>query len=226
MKRRLIVSVFLLLFLASLFALDPDEMNQLTFANRLSGERSITHIFLRPAGGITWCPDILGWMSARKSAPEVIRSGGEKSFYAWHPGSQGLFDALVVDNTNQVYRVGDVAVQDGREAMVYVKDGLRDPALFGALAFTTLTVRNGTGREIFYLYFTVPGSQLWGAECLNIETTFPAGDRLVFTVVSVSGETSLDLLGLDEQKIHYKRSFVVPRVNEEILLTGMDRLRQ
>lgn len=225
-KRAGFASVFFLLSLLRLAALDPEQMNQVTFVNRLSGGGLIMFIFVAPAGSNAWGPNIVGRMTADSKAPDFIENGNERSFYAWHPGASAAFDALAVDDRGQAYVVRNFLVKDGAEALVGITDAHRDSAVLKGLLFSTFTVVNATSRELFYVFFAPSGGGLWGVELLNIETTLPAGDRMVLTALAHTGGAALDLLALDEAGAHFKKRLMIGASGapDSVVISDRDRL--
>ena len=175
------------------FAVDPDELNLITFENR-TGD-SITYIFLSPSDSQNWGTDILG-------SSRVLGDDEDLGFYIHYPDRCNEFDIYAVGANDEAYLVYGYEICDGREANVRLTQRNLD-ASAPNFDFTTVTIENDTGYDIWYLFFSPGDSDMWGVDQLDKSTIlYPHNDLSVLLPV---GRKSVryDVQAVDEDRDTY-----------------------
>lgn len=193
MRRIYISAIFLLVCAAFASAMDPDELNKITFKNMTGSE--IQMIFLSPSDSEDWGPDIMG-------ADNTLANGRSISFYIHYPDSSFKFDIMAVDEDGNSFEVYEYTVKDGKEALITMtkKELNKSPP---DLEFITLTVENETGAEIDYLFISPTDSDAYGVELLSEEGVIEDGDYVDILVPLADEVSSYDVLAVDEDLNDY-----------------------
>ena len=194
MRSRAVVSaVFFLACVSLASALDPDELNKITFKNTTGAE--IQMIFLSPSDSDDWGPDIMG-------ADWVLGSGKSLGFYIHYPDSSFDFDIMAVDKAGNTFELYEYTMKDGKEAVITLgkKDLSKSPP---DLDFVTLTVENETGKEIDYLFISPIDSDAYGVDLLDEDSVLAAGDSIDILVPVGKDVSSYDILAVDDNLNDY-----------------------
>jgi hypothetical protein len=169
-------------------ALDPDELNKITFKNTTGAD--IQMIFLSPSDSDDWGPDIMG-------ADWVLGNGKSIGFYIHYPDSSFNFDIMAMDKAGNTFELYEYTMKDGKEAMITLgkKDLKKSPP---KLDFVTLTIENKTGKEIDYLFVSPVDSDAYGVDLLDEESVLAAGDSIDILVPVGDKTSSYDILAVDD----------------------------
>ncbi len=174
-------------------AMDPDELNKITFKNMTGSE--IEMIFLSPSDSEDWGPDIMG-------ADNTLANGKSISFYIHYPDASFKFDIMAVDGDGNSFEVYEYTMRDGKEALITMtkKELNKSPP---DLEFITLTVENETGAEIDYLFISPEDSDAYGVELLSEDGVIADGDYVDILVPLGDKTSSYDVLAVDEDLNDY-----------------------
>jgi len=174
-------------------AIDPDNLNLITFENRTGGD--IRYIFLSPSDSTYWGTDILG-------ATRVLNDDEDLGFYIHYPDACNEFDIYAVGSNDDAFLVYDYEICDGREANVRLtRRNLREDA--PDFDFTTVEIVNDTDYEIWYLFFSPGDSNMWGVDQLDKETILDPGESISLLLPVGSEETRYDVRAVDEDEDTY-----------------------
>lgn len=194
MNLRAISALVFLGFASNASAVNPDNLNLITFENR-TGE-SIMYIFLSPSDSRQWGTDILG--SSRTLADDE-----DLGFYIHYPDRCNEFDIYAVGSNDSAYLVYGFEICDGTEETVRLSSRNLDDAA-PRFDFTTVTIENDTSYEIHYLFFSPGDSNMWGVDQLDQYTIMNPGDDLsVLLPVSGKSATRYDVRAVDEDEDTY-----------------------
>jgi hypothetical protein len=192
---RKLIGVLALLVLAgqALFALDPEELNRVTFVN--STGVTIKGIFFSPGDSGEWGAEILG--SERTLEPD-----GQVSFLLHYPETTGTFDIMAIDENDQPYSIPEYTFEDGREELVeFTASSVSDDR--PAENFVELTIENGLDYDVYFLFLSPSDSDMWGADILDEESILSAGDTASF-LVPLDQAVSYDVAAIDEDGDEYQ----------------------
>ena len=215
--RKLLITIFLLVGLvASLAAMDPAELNRVTFKNDTGF--TILFLFFSPGDSEWWGPDILG-------STMEFEDGDEMSFYIHYPEYSNEFDFMAVDEDMDAYYKWNVEINDGEE--LYVEISLADYEGDSAedMNFSEIIFTNVSDEDIWYMFLSPSDSEMWGIDVLDDETIFSVGDTYELLVPTGSEGTSYDLFAVDEDGGTFYRSIEVSSRKDEwyIDITEADR---
>ena len=218
------IKLLFLLMVLPLAAFDPVDMSEITFINRLASGCSIEFVFVAPSGGNAWGPDLLKKASAPGIKPQKLISDAEMSCYIYSLRDGAGYDVLAMDGNGDSYVIYNVRVNSGNEAVVPVTELTRNMKAIAGLLLDTVTIVNDTGEDLYYLFFSPPGSDLWGIELLNRETTLPSGERMVFIIIGARSGFSREVLAFDKNGRQYKKkvTFVTGDVHSPVVVTNRD----
>ncbi len=191
-----------------LWAFDPAEMGEITFANKLSDGSALESIFVAPAGSGVWGPDLLRALKPAEF-PNRIPRGDEISCYLVIPESGAAYDVLALDITGRSYLVKNLRVTRSREAIASFTDRSKSATAARGLSLGQIFVSNETGVEIYYLFSAPPDSYLWGVEILNRERTLPAGQSLSLYILRTASGFSRDIIAVDKNGKLYKKKLTI-----------------
>lgn len=179
------------------FALDPDELNQITFENKTGDE--IQYLFLSPGDSEYWGTDVLG-------ATRTLGDDKEVSFFIHYPNKCNNFDIYASTANGRAYLLYDYEICDGKESKVrFTRRNLDAEA--PKFTYTTVNVRNGTDYEIRYLFFSPADSDMWGVDQLDTSTTLSPDEALSVLLPQSKQAVRYDVQAIDEDEDTY--SFVV-----------------
>jgi hypothetical protein len=159
-------------------AIDPGNLNLITFQNRTGGD--IRYIFLSPGDSDYWGTDILG-------ANRLLADDEDVGFYIHYPERCNEFDIFAVGQ-EEAFLVYGYEICDDEEAEVRLtRRNLDDEA--PEFTFTTVTLANATDEEIWYLFFSPGDSDMWGVDQLDQATILAPGEAL--SVLLPIGESAV-----------------------------------
>lgn len=193
MKARLFPALASLGFAFSANAVNPDNLNLITFENR-TGD-SINYIFLSPSDSRYWGTDILG-------SSRTLSDDDDLGFYIHYPDECNEFDIYAVGENDAAYLVYGYEICDGKQATVDLsRRDLKDSS--PDFDYTTVTIENETNYDILYLFFSPGDSDMWGVDQLDRNTILNPGED-VSVLLPVSGkETRYDVRAVDEDEDTY-----------------------
>ncbi len=174
-------------------AIDPDNLNLITFENRTGAE--IRYIFLSPSDSQYWGTDILG-------STRTLADNADLGFYIHYPERCNEFDIYAVGARDEAFLVYNYEICDGTPAEVRLtRRNLDDEA--PGFDYTTITIKNDTDYEIWYLFFSPGDSEMWGVDQLDKETILDPGEELS-VLLPISNETvRYDVRAVDEDEDTY-----------------------
>lgn len=197
MKRSLRILVLAAVMLAATtasFAIDPDNLNRVTFVNNTGYD--IWYLFFSPGDSDYWGADILG-------TTRTLDDGEEVSFFIHYPERSNAFDFMAIDEDGDAYFIWDYEITDGTSATIEVTladyDGDYDmPDL------TEVNLTNTTGYDMWYIFFSPGDSSMWGVDMLDDETILYDGETLSLYVPVSSSTTRYDFHSVDEDRDGYE----------------------
>lgn len=194
MGKRIVVSTLLLLVCAGpAKAVDPDELNLITFQNRTGV--TIQYLFLSPGDSRHWSTDILG-------SSRVLRDDDELSFYIHYPERCNDFDIYAIGDNDQAFLLYDYEICDDEEAKVRIsRRDLSDSA--PDFDFATVTIENGTDYDMWYVFFSPGDSSMWGVDQLDSETILEPGDSFSVLLPVSDESVRYDVRAVDEDEDTY-----------------------
>jgi hypothetical protein len=193
MKKTIASLLLATLFAAPALAVDPDNLNLITFENR-TGD-NIRYIFLSPSDSIYWGTDILG-------STRVLNDNQDLAFYIHYPDQCNEFDIFAVGASEDAYIIYGYEICDNSEATVRLTPRNLDENA-PEFSFTTVTIENLTGYELWYIFFSPGDSSMWGVDQLDRETTLSTGTS--FSVLLPIGDEVVryDVRAVDEDRDTY-----------------------
>jgi hypothetical protein len=178
--------------LAPAHAVDPDNLNLITFKNRTGDD--IRYIFLSPGDSDYWGTDILG-------ATRVLPDDEELGFFIHYPERCNEFDIFAVGEA-AAYLVYDYEICDGEPAEVRLtRRNLDEDA--PEFTFTTVTIENATDYDIWYLFFSPGDSEMWGVDQLDRSTILTPGETLSVLLPVGEEPARYDVRAVDEDEDTY-----------------------
>jgi hypothetical protein len=193
MRKPLISTLLAMLAAVPAGAVDPDNLNLITFENRTGDD--IRYIFLSPSDSIYWGSDILG-------STRVLNNDQDLGFYIHYPDQCNEFDIYAISASEEAYLVYGHEICDGEEAKVRLtRSNLDEEAV--AFSFTTVTIENATDYDLWYIFFSPGDSNMWGVDQLDEETILSPGE--VYSVLlPISDEVvRYDVRAVDEDQDTY-----------------------
>jgi hypothetical protein len=174
-------------------AVNPQNLNLITFQNRTGGD--IRYIFLSPSDSQYWGTDILG-------STRVLNDDDELAFYIHYPDRCNDFDIYAIGANDEAFVVYGYEICDGKEARVKLgrRDLKEDAARFN---FTSVEIANGTDYEIWYLFFSPGDSSMWGVDQLDKETILDPGESVRLLLPLTDEEVRYDVRAVDEDEDTY-----------------------
>jgi hypothetical protein len=194
MKRLVLVLFTLLLLGSSVFALNPEELNSITFYNNTGFD--IWYLFFSPGDSDEWGADILG-------STRTLANGLELDFYIHYPAPCNTFDFMAIDEEGDAYYIWDFEICDGREAFFEITLDNYDPTGSVDFEFAEVNLENGTPYEMYFVFYSPSDSQMWGVDMLDSETTLGPGEALSLLVPVSAAGTSYDVRAVDEEYDDY-----------------------
>ena len=189
MKRLLLITLSILLLGGSVFSLNPDKLNSISFYNNTGFD--IWYLFFSPGDSSEWGADILG-------STRTLANGQELDFYLHYPERCNTFDFMAIDEEGDAYYIWDFEVCDGNEAFFEITLDNYDPTGSVNFEFAEVLVGNDTPYEMYFVFFSPSDSQMWGIDMLDAETTLEPGDALSLLVPVSASATSYDVRAVDE----------------------------
>ena len=193
MKRLLACMALTLVAAAPARAIDPANLNLITFENRTG--QDIRYIFLSPSDSEYWGTDILG-------STRLLGDDDELGFYIHYPDKCNEFDIFAIGESDEAFQVFGYEICDGKEAKVrFTRRNLDEQG--ADFNFTTVTLENATDYELWYIFFSPGDSNMWGVDQLDEETILEPGEA-VSLLLPVSDESvRYDVRAIDEDEDTY-----------------------
>ena len=178
---------------AQALAVDPDNLNLITFQNRTGND--IRYIFLSPSDSQYWGTDILG-------SRRVLKDDEDLGFYIHYPDRCNDFDIYAIGGNDNAYEVYGYEICDGEQAELRLsKRDLKADA--PAFDFATLEIANETDYEIWYLFFSPGDSSMWGVDQLDKDTILDPGSSVRLLLPLTEEEVRYDVQAIDEDEDTY-----------------------
>lgn len=175
------------------YAVNPDQLNLITFENRTGA--SINYIFLSPSDSQYWGTDILG-------SSRVLGDDEGLGFYIHYPNRCDEFDIYAVGANDEAFLVYGYELCDGKAANVKLTRRNLDAAP-PDFDFTTVTLQNDTGYELWYLFFSPSDSAMWGVDQLDKSTILYPGQELSVLLPVRKQSVRYDVQAVDEDEDTY-----------------------
>lgn len=192
--KRVVVLMVLLLVAVSGFAIDPANLNSITFVNQTGYD--IVYLFFSPGDSDYWGADILG-------TTRTLDDREKLGFFIHYPDYSNTFDFLAIDEDGDAYIIWDYEINDGESAVIVItmddyEGGYDMPEL------AEVSLRNETGYDMWYLFFSPGDSSMWGVDMLDEETILYDGETLSIFVPVSSEDVRYDFQGVDEDEDEYE----------------------
>lgn len=194
MKRLVLTFLAATLLTGSLAALNPDELNSITFYNNSGFD--IWYLFFSPGDSNEWGADILGTTRTLDYGQEVV-------FYLHYPERCNTFDFMAIDEDGDSYFIWDYQLCDGKPAAIEITLDHYDPNGSANFNFTDVTLRNDTPYEIYFLFFSPSDSEMWGVDMLDAQSTLKPNDELSLAVPVSKSVVSYGVLAVDQNTDDY-----------------------
>ncbi|TVQ23514.1 MAG: hypothetical protein EA382_09785 [Spirochaetaceae bacterium] len=169
------------------YSFDAASLNRVTFVNRTGYD--FVYLFFSPGDSEYWGPDILG-------ATRTLNNGERLSFFISYPDRSNTFDFMAIDVDGDAYIIWDYVIRDGRESVIEITFDLFDGA-YDLASLALVNLRNDTGYDMYYVFFSPGDSDMWGVDMLDATTILGTGEALSL-FVPVAGPTRYDFMGVDE----------------------------
>jgi hypothetical protein len=190
---RTALALFACLAAAPSAAVDPENLNLITFENRTG--QDIRYIFLSPSDSQYWGTDILG-------SSRVLGSDQDLGSYIHYPDPCNEFDIVAIGSNDEAFVVYGYEICDGKEADVRLtRRNLKEDA--PAFDFATVEIVNETDYEIWYLFFSPGDSSMWGVDQLDRETILDPGDSVRLLLPVTDEDVRYDVRAVDEDEDTY-----------------------
>ena len=193
MNKTLIPALLAVLAAAPASAVNPDNLNRITFENR-TGD-SIRYIFLSPSDSVYWGTDILG-------STRVLADDNDLAFYIHYPDQCNEFDIYAVGSDDNAYLVYDHEICDGTEETIRLNQRNLDENA-PSFDFTTVTIENDTSYELWYIFFSPGDSNMWGVDQLDEETILNPGEAVSLLLPIGDEAVRYDVRAVDEDDDTY-----------------------
>jgi hypothetical protein len=175
------------------WAVDPDELNLITFENRTGSD--IRYVFLSPSDSSYWGTDILG-------SSRVLGNDEDVAFFIHYPAACNEFDIVAIASDGEAFVVYGYEICDGREAVVRLSEqDLNDDA--PRFDFATIQIANDTDYEIWYLFFSPGDSDMWGVDQLDKDTILDPGESVRLLLPLTEESVHYDVRAVDEDEDTY-----------------------
>lgn len=189
---------YLLLLVALLtampaWAVNPDELNLITFENRTGDD--IRYIFLSPSDSGYWGTDILG-------STRMLEDDEELGFYLHYPNECNEFDIYAISDKDEAFLVYGYEICDGDEEKIRLTRRNVDEAA-PDFDFTTVTLQNNTDYELWYIFFSPADSDMWGVDQLDEDTILSPGESLSMLLPIGDEVVRYDVRAVDEDTDTY-----------------------
>ena len=185
------------------FGIDPTDLNRVTFMNSTGNE--IIYLFFSPGNSAEWGANVLG-------TTRTLVSGQGLGFFIHYPENAAGFDFLAIDEHGDAYLIWGYEISDAGPAVVEItladlEGGYDLPDL------ATVELRNETGYDVWYVFFSPGDSLTWGIDMLDDETILESGDALSLFVPVGAGPVRYDVLSVDEDLDLYEFTIEISRSN-------------
>ncbi len=206
MKLSSFLSALVLSCMVSLaHAVDPDELNRITFENNTGYD--FHYLFLSPGDSEHWGTDILG-------SSTIMRDGDVRGFYIHYPDRCNTFDIMAIDEDDDAYILWDYEICDSKsEYIEFTLADLNDDA--PDFDLVTLNLRNDTGYDMVYIFFSPDDSEMWGVDQLDDETILRTGETLSLLLPATSKRIGYDVHTVDEDEDTYTFSVEIDNGRSE-----------
>ncbi len=194
MKRTLLTFLVATLLAGSLAAMNPEELNSITFYNDSGFD--ILYLFFSPGDSDEWGADILG-------STRSLDNGQEIDFYLHYPEQCNTFDFMAIDEDGDTYFVWDYEICDGKPGSIEISLDHYDPNGTGRFSFAEVTLTNDTPYEMYFVFFSPSDSEMWGVDMLDARTILGPDDQLSLAVPVSDSTVSYDVLAVDEDTDDY-----------------------
>ncbi len=180
-------------------AIDPDDLNHITFHNDTGYD--IKYLFLSPGDSGHWGTDIL-------NAERWLYDGDSLAFFIYYPDECNTFDIKAIDEDNDSYIIWDYEICDSESAEIYLTlDQLSDSS--DDLDLVTVNLSNDTDYDIWYLFFSPDDSKMWGVDQLDEQTILQPGETLSLLLPVTDQLVGYDVHAVDEDEDTYTFSVEV-----------------
>lgn len=224
MKTRTLLSLMLscsvfissCLVTSSAMAVDPDDLNNITFRNRTGYD--IVYLFLSPGDSGEWGTDILG-------SSTYFYDDEDRGFYIHYPDRCNNFDIMAIDEDDDAYILWDYEICDNSsETITFTLADLNDEA--PDFNLVTVNLYNDTDYDMHYIFFSPGDSGMWGVDQLDDETILGAYETVSLLLPAEGKPTSYDIHAVDEDEDTYTFSVNIDTSRSEwtipIELSDMD----
>ncbi len=194
MKRVLLTILTALLLSAPLAALNPEELNSISFYN--DSGFNIWYLFFSPGDSEEWGADILG-------TTRTLDAGQEVEFFVHYPEECNTFDFMAIDEDGDTYFIWDYEICDGRPGTIEISLDHYDPNGTLRFNFAEVNLRNDTPYEMYFVFFSPSDSEMWGVDMLDAQTILEPGNELSLSVPVSKSLVSYDVLAVDEDTDDY-----------------------
>lgn len=190
---RAALALFACFAAAPSLAIDPDNLNLITFENRTGGD--IRYVFLSPSDSRYWGTDILG-------SSRVLGNDEDLAFFIHYPNACNEFDIIAIGSDGEAFVVYGYEICDGKEAIVHLtgQDLSEDAPRFD---FATVQIANDTDYEIWYLFFSPGDSDMWGVDQLDKDTILSPGESVRLLLPLTEESVHYDVRAVDEDEDTY-----------------------
>ena len=211
--RRIPAILLCLIFGTGVFALDPDELNNVAIFNNSGGD--IVYLFLSPGDSEYWGPDILG-------SERTLEHRSALGFYIHYPDACNTFDFMAIDSDGNAYVKWDVEICDESEATISItgQDLSDSPP---EVEYISLEIVNNASYDMWFVFLSPADSNMWGVDLLDEESILEAGASAEFLVPIGSQKGTYDFLGVDEDNDDYRFSLEIdPAEGDELFVEITD----
>lgn len=207
--RLLVLATVFIAPITSAATFNPAALNTVTIVNRT--DEVLKYVFASPGDSNYWGADILG-------ASHTVTSGGSYKFNLLYPNASNEFDILAMDTDDNRYELRGVVVTDGEEKTIVIDDS--DMSRTAAMTFTRINVKNVTGYDIYYLFFSSNDSTMWGADILGLSnaTVIEDGETFSFLVPSTTDKVKYNVRAVDSDNDTYTFDVTFDDSEESYLL--------
>jgi hypothetical protein len=194
MKRILLILSATLLISAPLAAMNPEELNSISFYNDSGFD--ILYLFFSPGDSEEWGADLLG-------STRTLLAGQEVEFFLHYPEACNTFDFMAIDEDGDTYYIWDYEICDGKPGLIEISLDQYDPNATVRSNFAEVNLRNDTPYEMYFVFVSPSDSEMWGVDMLDAQTILEPGNALSLLVPVSKEVVSYDVLAVDEDTDDY-----------------------
>lgn len=194
MKRFFLLVIVGVVTAASLWAINPGNLNSVTFYNNTGFD--IWYLFFSPGDSNQWGADILG-------STRTLDDGEEVGFFVHYPDRCNQFDFMAIDEDGDAYFIWDYQICDGREEFIEITLADYEPGEAVQLDFAEVSLMNDTPYDMYYVFVSPSDSQMWGIDMLDEFTILEPDDVLSLAIPVSKSQTLFDILAVDEDADRY-----------------------